>query len=167
MCAYCGIVPATTKDHIPPKGIFPLPRPDDLITVPSCVDCNHGASESDEAFRAYLSLHVGMDTPVTRQLWNHAALRGIRHNRRLLRRIKEDTTPTWLATPSGVIHSRAFRLLWDSEAHDKTIARMVRGFYFHHYGEVLGNRVHVEVQWFRSLDSDILEATRECEHRSI
>jgi hypothetical protein len=40
-----------TRDHIPPKGIFPTPRSNDLITVPSCASCNRAACESDELFR--------------------------------------------------------------------------------------------------------------------
>ncbi len=40
LCIYCGEKEATTKDHIPPKSFFAKPRPSNLITVPSCVDCN-------------------------------------------------------------------------------------------------------------------------------
>jgi len=166
LCAYCGALSPTTRDHIPPKGIFPTPRPGDLITVPSCMACNQGASASDESFRAYLSLHVGMDTSSTSRLWTQAALPGIRRNRPLHRRLLAETQRVWLTTPSGVIHSHAYRLLWDSAAHDATNERMIRGLYFHHYGDVLGTRVRVKSHWFRTLDTDLLEATEECEQRS-
>src|SRR5262245_21112273 len=92
ICGYCGRAEATTRDHIPPKAIFLVPRPSDLITVPSCASCNHGASDSDELFRAYLSLHVGLDTPSTGQLWAEA-LRGVGHNRRLHRRVLREMEP--------------------------------------------------------------------------
>jgi hypothetical protein len=167
LCVYCGAPSPTTRDHIPPKGIFPTPRPGNLITVPSCAACNHGASASDEAFRAYLSLHVGIDTSSTSRLWSQAALPGIRRNWPLLRRLLDETERVWLAAPSGVIHSQAYRLRWDSTAHDATIERMIRGLYFHHYGDVLGVRVRIEVRWFRALDANLLEATEGCEQRSI
>jgi len=166
ICGYCGSQSPTTRDHIPPKGIFPSPRPDDLITVPSCASCNQSASRSDEIFRAYLSLHVGDDTASTSRLWNQA-LDGIRHNRRLQRRLLEGLQPVWLSTPSGVIHERGYGGPWDSDAHDTTIERMIRGLYFHHYDEVLGTRVRVKVHWFRSLEPTLLEATAECEQRSV
>src|SRR5712691_521330 len=166
ICGYCGSASATTRDHIPPKGIFPPPRPDELITVPSCASCNQGASDSDELFRAYLSLHVGVETPSTGRLWE-PALRGIRRNRRLHQRLLTDLERVWLTTPSGVIYGQGQRGRWDSEAHDATIERMIRGLYFHHYREVLGNRVRVKAHWFRGLTPDLLEATAECEQRSV
>lgn len=167
MCAYRGAPSPTTRDHIPPKGIFPAPRPADLITVPSCVPCNADASESDELFRAYLSLHVGVSTATTRRLWDETALKGIRRNRGLRNRLLRQTEPVWLTTPAGVIRGRAYRLLWDSDAHDKIIERLIRGLHFHHYREVLGGRVHVKAQWFRSPTQDLLGATSECEQRSV
>src|SRR5689334_8854010 len=48
-CAYCG-EPATTRDHIPPKKLFPQPWTDDLITVPACSACNNCSSSDDEYF---------------------------------------------------------------------------------------------------------------------
>ena len=166
ICGYCGSPWPTTRDHIPPKGIFPTPRPADLITVPSCASCNQGASVSDEIFRAYLSLHVGVDTAPTSLLWEQT-LRGVRRNRLLHRRLRDDAEPVWLTTPSDVIHGRGYRGRWDSDAHDRTIERMIRGLYFHHYHEVLGTRVRVKAHWFRKLDPELLEATAECEQRSV
>jgi hypothetical protein len=49
-CYLCG-TPATTQDHIPPKCMFPKPRPTDLITVPSCCACNDKTKLDDEYFR--------------------------------------------------------------------------------------------------------------------
>lgn len=51
-CYLCG-APATSLDHIPPKGIFPRPLPakTNLITVPACEKCNGGSKEDDHYFR--------------------------------------------------------------------------------------------------------------------
>lgn len=166
VCAYCGSPSPTTRDHIPPKAVFPAPRPLDLITVPSCHACNQGASKSDELFRTYLSLRVGVDTPLTGLLWSQA-LDGIRHNRRLHRRILQGLQPLWLTTPAGVTHGRSHGGSWDPDAHDPTIERMIRGLYFHHYDEVLGPRVRVNVYWYRALEPSVLEATAECEQRTV
>jgi len=167
VCAYCGAASPTTRDHVPPKGIFPAPRPNDLITVPCCSYCNRAASENDEVFRAYLSLHVGFDTPSTQRLWEQTALSRIRRRRGLRDHIVSKSEPVLLTTPGGVIHGHAYRLRWDSDVHDKTIERLIRGLYFHHYQEVLGPRVHISTHWFRSLTQDILDATRDCEQRSV
>ena len=48
-CVYCGNRKGTTRDHVPPKNLFPKPRPD-LITVPCCERCRQGQSLDDEYF---------------------------------------------------------------------------------------------------------------------
>lgn len=42
---------AYTADHIPPKGLFPEPRPANLITVPCCYGCNQEHSGFDDQLR--------------------------------------------------------------------------------------------------------------------
>ena len=54
LCTYCNSI-ADTKDHVPPKLIFPKPRPN-LITVPACSSCNQQASKDDEYFRLATAL---------------------------------------------------------------------------------------------------------------
>ena len=55
-CVYCGGTDDLTDDHVPPKTIFPKPRPSGLITVRSCKKCNCGSSRDDEHFRMMLCL---------------------------------------------------------------------------------------------------------------
>jgi hypothetical protein len=53
-CIYCGSDKEMTKDHVPPKLLFPEPRPNDLFTVPCCKKCNSSFSKDDEYFRGIL-----------------------------------------------------------------------------------------------------------------
>jgi hypothetical protein len=167
VCAICGVAPATTRDHVPPKGIFTEPRPSDLITVPSCEACNAGGSRYDEIFRVYLSLHVGTETSATQRLLTNGARRTVAKNRRLRRQILKSLEPTYLTTRGGIIVGKGYRCKWDSEAHDKVVERITRGLYFHHFGEVLGPKANVVVHWFRSLTPKMLEGTSECYRASI
>jgi hypothetical protein len=43
-------------DHVPPKGLFPEPRPNNLITVPCCFQCNNKHSGFDERLRIVASM---------------------------------------------------------------------------------------------------------------
>jgi hypothetical protein len=43
-------------DHVPPKGLFPKPRPDNLIKVPCCFICNNKHSGFDERLRMVASM---------------------------------------------------------------------------------------------------------------
>src|SRR5690606_18999686 len=53
VCVYCGTAPATTRDHVPPRCLFPKPTPS-LVTVPACAPCNEGCSKDDVYFRDIL-----------------------------------------------------------------------------------------------------------------
>ena len=67
LCALCGVNQASTRDHVPPKAIFPKPRPP-LITVPACFECNNSASDLDDLFKVYLSMHAAENNEIARQL---------------------------------------------------------------------------------------------------
>ena len=56
ICVFCGNMRELTKDHIPPKTIFPKPRPNNLITVPSCYECNDSAKKDDEYFGVMMAM---------------------------------------------------------------------------------------------------------------
>ncbi len=56
VCVYCGCAKADTADHVPPKLLFPVPRPSDLITVPCCRACNSSFQRDDQYLRAALLL---------------------------------------------------------------------------------------------------------------
>jgi hypothetical protein len=55
LCYICRRRVAETRDHIPPKSLFPKPRPSDLITAPCCFLCNNRNSRSDEYFRLMMA----------------------------------------------------------------------------------------------------------------
>lgn len=160
LCAICGKRPATTVDHVPPKGIFAKPRPTNLITVPACFHCNHVASKNDEKFRVYLSLHVGIDTPQTKILWNKHALRSIRHNKQLHHEILKTMKPVEVVTPNGIVLGKRTAVLWNSQSHDSVIERTIRGLYYHHFHEALADSALVKVQWLGQLNNDLYELTK-------
>lgn len=54
-CYLCGSIKDLTKDHIPPKNLFPEPKPSNLITVTCCESCNGKYKLIDESFRAFAS----------------------------------------------------------------------------------------------------------------
>ncbi len=53
-CVYCGRK-ATTSDHVIPRCLLEKPYPPNLLTVPSCRDCNAGFSQDEEYFLAVMA----------------------------------------------------------------------------------------------------------------
>lgn len=159
-CVICGNNQATTMDHIPPKGVFCKPRPNNLIRVPACQECNNSVSHLDERFRVYLGLHVERRGGNAGQAFYKDALRTIEHNSKLRREILSKLEPVYLTTESGIIYDRGFRVQWDSQAHDAIVRKMITGLYYHHFGEILGNRADIEVHWYRKLTPEMLEMSK-------
>lgn len=56
VCAYCGAENPQTVDHVPPKLMLEEPYPDNLLTVPACLDCNQRFMKNDEYTRAVIAL---------------------------------------------------------------------------------------------------------------
>ncbi len=135
ICAYCGSPEGTTRDHVPPKVCFPEPRPANLITVPACFACNNGRSAADEEFASFLSLRVGLDSPITSQL-HQKNKRIVSHNKKLRRVILENTEKVMIETSIGVAEEK-YLFKWSAKKHNEMIQRIIRGLYFHVYGKPL------------------------------
>ncbi|MBI2070397.1 MAG: hypothetical protein HYT79_07305 [Elusimicrobia bacterium] len=54
-CTFCEEQNNLTREHIPPKNLFFKPKPNNLITVPSCRTCNLGFQKDEEYFRIAIS----------------------------------------------------------------------------------------------------------------
>lgn len=155
LCAICGIRSATTFDHVPPKGIFPKPRPNDLIKVPAYFQCNNSSSKFDEEFRVFLSLQLGMETETTRKLWKDSALRSLNHNLRLKNHIVNNSWEVDVKTPAGVFLGKQRAVPMPLHAHNAVLDRTVRGLYFHHFGAILGSRASCQVTPLKNLPQEI------------
>jgi len=57
-CYLCGSDKNLTRDHIPPRNLFPEPRPSNLITVKCCAKCNNDFSKDDELFRVWVAASI-------------------------------------------------------------------------------------------------------------
>ena len=74
---YCGATAELTDDHIPPRNLFPPPRPSTLITVRSCPRHNLDSSLDDEYFRVMLTLRADVSRNPAVQQVRSAVLRSL------------------------------------------------------------------------------------------
>jgi HNH endonuclease len=142
LCIYCGKKEPNERDHIPPKSFFPEPRPSNLITVPSCSDCNREYGKTDEIVR---NLLTSLDTTEIHQAVIEQL--GDKRNRALERNggihsfkyLLENITLVDRFSESGSYLGKfpAFKL--DTDVMDKFIERMARGLLFHLTGIGFGN----------------------------
>jgi len=133
-CFICGAV-ADTRDHVPPLGLFPKPRPSTLITVPACLACNRAKDRDDEYFRFIVSA-AGDDTPAAAALRRQRILPRLRTHPALGHEIMRKSRIVDAVTPEGVLAPRP-ALEFDFDRLQRVIAKMVKGLYLHVYGERL------------------------------
>ena len=137
LCIYCGKNPASTRDHVPPKSFFPRPRPANLITVPSCEDCNNIYGKDDERVR---NIITSIDTTevhpaIMQQIANKRdrsfhRTEGFSNFLHLLSSIK--LTDHQSATGDCIYKAPAFNL--DQKILDRFIERMTRALLFYENG---------------------------------
>lgn len=137
-CVYCGRMSRITLDHIPPKSLYPKPRPS-LITVPSCYECNVSASRDDEYFR--LNLVLRDDTPEHPEAKKvfESVLRGLARRqssglrKALLNRMHEFD----LVSPGRLYLGKTPGYDVDLRRLDRVAARIIKGLFYHEKGERL------------------------------
>jgi hypothetical protein len=150
LCCLCGKRPATTTDHVPPKCIFPTPRPLNVITVRTCEECNESTSQSDEEFRVFVNLFVGKTSPESEHLWKSHTLSTVRSNRRLLQKALTAFQPGYVTSKHGIILDERKLVVWD-DAPNRVLEKIVRALYFHHFKDILGDRVKVIIDQIREI----------------
>ena len=137
-CIYCG-GDADTRDHVPPKSFFPVPRPSDLITVPSCTACNRGFQLDDDYAQTVLVMREDVgDHPAVTQLlpklmrsWERSQGKG------LPRSIVATTRTVPIHTPAGVFLGNAPAYGVSGARMQRFIERIVRALFFSELGYAL------------------------------
>src|SRR5688500_5764615 len=78
LCLYCERRVGDTVDHVPPKSLFPPPRPSNLVTVPCCTSCHRSFMKDDEYFRLMLVLRDDVRDSASAQTGLRAVMRALR-----------------------------------------------------------------------------------------
>lgn len=135
-CAYCGGSENLTRDHIPPKALFPAPRPHDLLTVPACSRCNSSFEKDDEYFRVYCStVHTGASDPAGRRAFD-VVLRSLARPeaKGLAKEITRAFRLVEMRTEAGLILGKRPVVRIDSGRVQRVADRIMQALYVHHTG---------------------------------
>ena len=146
VCVYCGSTEALTDDHIPPKTLFPKPRPANLITVRSCRSCNEGASKDDEYFRLVISMrHDSGDHPAVKKILPSIYRSLQKSNKKGFQQALFNSMCDLDITSRGGI-SLGTAPGYDVDLHrlDRVAARITTGLYFHEIGTRVPDNRHVK-----------------------
>lgn len=143
ICVICGVRPATTKDHLPPRGFFKGISAQ-FLTVPACTVCNNGSSEDDEILRNFISAQIGLKTIGAKFLWEAGAHKSLLRSPQIRSIFLNSLFEVSALDDSGVISSR-LGLIVPIELYQRVFARITRGLHFLHTGRVLAPETPVHI----------------------
>lgn len=135
VCVYCGREDLVTQDHIPPKALYPAAIWPRLLKIPSCAQCNNGASKDDEYLRTIIGLSAKGERDETLKPISDATVRalsrpeaaGFRHS------ILRDLQRTFISDANGVLVP-VFVGNVDLSRLDRVVARIIKGIFFFERG---------------------------------
>jgi hypothetical protein len=155
-CVFFGSKGPLNDDHVPPKTLFPKPRPSNLIKVPSCITSNWGASKDDEYFRLVISMrHDTGDHPAVKAILpsvyrslEKTKKRGFREA--LFNSMKDID----IVTADGIYLGTATGYNVDLRRLDSVAARITAGLYFHEFGTPVSENVRIKVYALDGVDAN-------------
>lgn len=143
ICVICGTRPATTAEHLPPRGFF-KGSVGQFRTVPACGQCNNGSSQDDEALRNYISAQVGKQTTGAKHLWEMGAHKSLLRNTQIRSEFLSTVQEVEVPNETGALTTRLIFLIPVS-LYQRVFERVTRGLHFFHTGIILPTDVPVQI----------------------
>ena len=147
ICAYCGISADLTDDHVPPKNLFPTPRPSSLITVSACENCHSETSKDDEYFRIKICIRYDAGNHSSARANWDSIFRSLKRKEAagLKKSFISDIRNIPLYTPHGLYAGKGIEYKVDLERFRNVVERTIRGLYFTESKHPLGLNNEVRV----------------------
>lgn len=143
ICVICGIRPATTAEHIPPRGFF-KGIVGQFRTVPACYICNNGSSEDDESLRNYISAQIGKPTTGAMHLWEIGAHKSLLRSTKIRFAFLSTLQEVGVVNEDGSITNR-LAFLVPVSLYQRVFERVTRGLHFLHTGKILPIDIPIQV----------------------
>jgi hypothetical protein len=125
-----------TRDHLPPKNLFPPSRPPNLITVHCCYACNNQEHKDDEYLRLAVSGYYNTND-AGKQIWNEK-VQGSTLKKGRLRKSVDDIRGSLkkiaLITPESI--KDAYEMTLERDPIDRVLTRMTKGFLARFHPEI-------------------------------
>lgn len=125
ICFYCNST-ANTKDHTPSKNLLEKPYPNNLLTIPSCVECNNSFSLDEEYF-----LNVLVEISTNPTLLAKKEVEGnVSKARSRSKGLRERIENSLIQSDNGRIYFRS-----ENDRIKRVVEKNALGLYFHKYNK--------------------------------
>jgi hypothetical protein len=163
ICYLCGRKSSKenplTSDHIFPKGLFPPPRPKNLITLPCCKECHDQYAKDDEYFRNVIATdHRIFMHPEGTKLWPRV-LQSLRNGPFFRKHFLSLLKEIEVVTPEGLYLGKATTIKPDMKRLKRVLKRTAWGLHYFHSGSFADNHevvVYLEPKESGKISTDLL-----------
>lgn len=147
-CYMCSD-PSTSREHAPPKCMFPEGHRENLITVPSCDAHNTAKSKDDEWLRTVLTMNYSTNKTGTE--YGFQKIKSAYERKpKLLTALFETARPTMAIDGTSMSVMPTVEIEIDSKRALVALERIGRALYFHHFGHRAPAQVIVEPYFLRT-----------------
>lgn len=144
LCYLCGRPGADTREHIPPRGIFPKKPSGKLIKVPAHYECNHKFHNDDELFRN-LIIMSSWRTLEGQKAWKGQVVPSWQKNPGAKRELQKRFTAAWIKDNTSQALVRAPAVKMEIPLVERQIERWTKGLFYHKFGEPMPPDLPVKV----------------------
>ena len=144
LCYLCGKPNPDTKEHIPPRGIFPKKPTGQLITVPAHETCNGKFKKDDELFRN-LIISASYRTPKGSEAWDQQVVSSWEKNPGAKNELKNRLTTIQIKDPISGIAAKHYAIMAEVSLFQRQIERFTRGLYYHRFHEPMPVDIEIKI----------------------
>lgn len=169
MCYECGIPldqESLTKEHVPPKCLFPKNDKVSLITVPSCIEHNGGKSNDDEHLLQIISIQI-LANEKGQDIATNKAVKSILRNRKRTRSLASNATLIYVDEERTGQLKPTFAFKFDEDKFNNSISSVCKGLYYHEFHKVFNGDIKVYNEFQIALDDDSINKNKEFEKNRV
>ena len=128
-----GALEAGTRDHVPPKCLFPRPRPVDTVTVPACMSCNSSYQMDDLYFAVMMAMRGYDEHAGATRVWQCIIQPLLARSPAFRRMLQQNMIDAPVRTPAGIVLPGRRAVAFSQVRIDRIVRRIVRGLLWHHH----------------------------------
>jgi hypothetical protein len=145
LCYFCGKPDANSKDHIPPRSIFPKKPQGQLITVPAHKNCNESFHQDDELFRNII-ISGCYNNDEGKKAWNEQVVNSWNNNPGAKSVLKELLIPVLIKDSISGSDTQKYAIKLDLKLFERQVKRWARGLYYNRFNRPLNQNSKIIVE---------------------
>lgn len=169
ICYECGISlnqESLTKEHVPPKCLFPKNDKISLITVPSCIEHNGGKSNDDEHLLQIISLQI-LANEKGQKIATNKAVKSILRNKKRTKSLASNATLVYVDEERTGLLKPTFAFKFEEDKFNNSISSICKGLYYHEFHKVFRGEIKIYNEFQMALGDDAINKNKDFDKNRI